>query len=259
MNYINRYSVYGMLGKYATLISDKVWYKDSKKTKIISCDPLYRNDDCENISYFYIDEKPLDKTLFSNISSNKQIIQGIFNQEYFSLKGGKFEHLRQYCRKWDNEISIKTNFENTSAIIEMIKKWEDQHGHSRYRMLMHSSYDKRFFEKTIKEFPENYLVMYFFLKNELIGYSVFDKGNINENGILEFKCLLRKYVPNIGNDICYYIDFSSYRNLWNLIDKKDFVVNMGCSSSGAYKYKTTKFPVYELKDLWFYNKKKVLK
>jgi hypothetical protein len=119
---------------------------------------------------------------------------------------------------------------------------------------MHSSYDKRFFEKTMRDSANNYLVMYFFLENKLIGYSVFDKGNINENGILEFKCLLRKYIPSVGNDICYYIDFSAYRKIWNLYNQ-DFVVNMGCSSSGAYKYKTTKFPVYELKDLWFYNKK----
>jgi hypothetical protein len=253
MNYINKYSVFGMLGKYSTLISDLVWYKDSKKTKIVSCDPKYRNNSCNNISYFYIDNKP-DNKEFCNIKSSKQIIQGIFNQNYFELKGGKFEHLRQYCRKWDDKVEIKLEYSETDKIIDMIKTWESEHGSRRYRMLMHSSYDKRFFEKTMRDSANNYLVMYFFLENKLIGYSVFDKGNINENGILEFKCLLRKYIPSVGNDICYYIDFSAYRKIWNLYNQ-DFVVNMGCSSSGAYKYKTTKFPVYELKDLWFYNKK----
>jgi len=70
------------------------------------------------------------------------------------------------------------------------------HGHSKYRMIMHSSYDKRFFKKSLECISNDVKVIYFMDNEKCVGYKVLEKTpSIREDGLLEFRSLLRKYDP----------------------------------------------------------------
>lgn len=246
MNYVNELSIYGLMNKFCSPDWDnKIIYKTKAKDKIISFDKDYKNENAKQINYMYLDE-PLNTI---KCSKEKQIIQGVFNEEYFKLSGKTYREMRGTRNKWDKKITIKTepDFEKIDDLI--YNKWYLKRGDKLYGYRCHYGYDRAYFSKWYDD--KNLLNLFFYLDNELVGYSVIErKPRKNEKGIDEFVFLLRKIDTSVGRNICEYVDYKTYEYIFNNISK-EFVVNMGCSSGNLFKYKTTKFPVYELSDKFF--------
>lgn len=138
--------------------------------------------------------------------------------------------------------------------MELVKKWEQLHGSKKYRMLMHSSYDKRFFKESYDKVKDNVRVFMFKHGSKLVGYKVMERTpSTNEDGIFEFRSMLRKYDPSYSH-LCLYIDLKAYISLFEEL-RAPFVVNVGASTGGVAKYKTEKFPVYKDEVVWSYKNK----
>jgi len=119
---------------------------------------------------------------------------------------------------------------------------------------MHSSYDKRFFKTSYDQIKDDVYVFMFKHNDKVVGYKIMErKPSINEDGVFEFRSLLRKYDPSYSH-LCLYIDLKAYIYLHEEL-KAPFVVNVGASTGGVAKYKAEKFPVYKIEDVWSYKNK----
>lgn len=256
MNYVNENSIYGLMSKYNTPDWEhKLIYKTKAHDKIVSFDPDYRNEKARQINYMYLD-RPVEGI---KCSKEKQIIQGIFNSDYFELKGSHFRDMRNTRNKFNKIVKIYTgekidSLNLTKEYIEKTNKfiydvWYLKRGDKLYGFLAHYGMDKKFFSDFYNN--EKFIILFFEIDEKLVGYSVIERNpRKNENGIDEFVYLLRKVDVDAGRNICEYVDFKTYEYIFNNISK-EFTVNMGCSTGKLYWYKTTKFPVYELSDKYF--------
>lgn len=251
MNYINEVTQYGCVPSYAIKKEEFVWYKNSKKKQAISFKKDYVPD-CET-SFMYIEEKP------SGIKCDEEIelIQGPFTKEWFELRGQKYRHLKNLRNKFKEiEIRNETTEEEFKALIN---NWEEPYegckkcGYGRYGFLMHSGREKSYYKKYREMLKDKTIQLYFYLNNELIGYSLFSKPRKNEEGILETVYIFGKYKLGISN-LSRYLDYKSYEYLSSLFNDT-FVVNLGCSSGTLLKYKRQTFPIYRETPRYFYKVK----
>ena len=88
--------------------------------------------------------------------------------------------------------------------------------------------------------------MFFYINNELVGYSVV--SGLVENNC--FKYVIRKMEIKNKRNICLYIDYKTFENLYYIYDR-DFYINWGASKGNVLKYKK-KFPVSYEGRVWFY-------
>lgn len=240
-----------MLSKSYTVDTENLLiYKTKDRKKIVSFDPTYKNENAKIIYYQYIDEKPLDK---KGVTKETQIIQGVFNEDYFNLKGAAHKEIRETRNKFNKKLNVSI-YQNTDLndIIELIKKWELDRGWDNYGFIMHSGYDKAFFNKYVDN--PNLLTLVFRDKenNSVVGYSVIEKEpKKNEKGISEYTFLLRKCDTKYSRNVNEYIDYKTYEFLWDK-SHTPFTVNLGCSGNKLKWYKTHKFPIYELTEKYFW-------
>lgn len=258
--YPDEVTVYGMLGANASFIpgsGNLAVYKSSKKTQAISWISDF-DVACNDILYSYMASPPQPKTGCQGAFRETQIVAGVFDQCYFDNPVKKMRK----CMRSISKIASIADECPLDEILDSIKRWERGHGASRYRMQMHSSYDKRFFKRSLSEsawLRERTKIWYFVDKrSRCIGYRVFTKEPTvhtlsSGQEVLEFKSLLRKYDPAISH-LCQFIDFMTYKSLWNEW-RKPFIVNLGCSSGGVKRYKLENFPVASASPRWFYRKK----
>ena len=118
---------------------------------------------------------------------------------------------------------------------------------------MHSGRERTFRKKYLELLKNELIQLYFYLNNELIGYSLFSKPRKNEEGIFETVYIFGKYKLGISN-LSRYLDYKSYEYLSNLFEDT-FVVNLGCSSGNLLKYKRQTFPIYRETPRYFYKVK----
>lgn len=255
MNYADPITVYGMLPAYASLVEGQelVAWKNKKHDRLISFDPKFTSSDTQ-VLYMYIDEEPT-RDQFASIYKCKQLVNGPFDAEFFKFKGEKGRHFREYRNKFGKKLQMRVNFiPALEDAISLISRWEDLQGKRKYRMLMHSSYDKKFFRESLAKIADKVTIFTFWGKEKLVGYKIMTKDPvIHEDGLLEFKSLLRKYDPSYSH-LCLYIDLKAYMWIWEQ-HKKAFVVNVGCSSGGVAAYKHEKFPICSEEIKWFYKSK----
>lgn len=150
MNYVTTVSVYGMLPANSEFVEGykDVIYKNKKHKQVISWNMSYQNESIP-VSYFYIDKLPEDTSKICSISKKQQLVNGIFNEDFFRLSGKCNRHLREYRNFYSKRLTITTSCD-VESVLDIIRRWEMTHGHSKYRMIMHSSYDKRFFKKSLE-------------------------------------------------------------------------------------------------------------
>lgn len=246
MNYVNENSIYGLMNKNCNPDWDnKVIYKNKAKTKIVSFDPNYKNENAKQINYMYLDTPVAD----IKCSKEKQIIQGIYNQDYFELKSKKNRDMRNTRNKFNKIVKIYTDYDLQKVDSFIYDTWFLKRGDQLYGFQCHYGYDRAYFSKWYNN--EKFINLFFEIDNRLVGYSVIERyPKKNEKGVDEFVFLLRKVDVEAGRNICEYVDFKTYEYIFKNISK-EFVVNLGCSSGKLFWYKTTKFPVYELSDKYF--------
>lgn len=245
MNYVNENSIYGLMSKnYTPDWEHKIIYKTKAHDKIISFDPNYKNEDAKQINYMYLD-KPVDGI---KCGKEKQIIQGVFNSDYFELKGSKFRDMRNTRNKFNKTVKIYEDYDLDKVDSFIYDVWYLKRGDKLYGYQCHYGYDRAYFSKW---YNKKFINLFFEIDDKLVGYSVIERTpRKNEKGLDEFVYLLRKVDVNAGRNICEYVDFKTYEYLYENVSK-EFAVNMGCSSGKLFWYKTTKFPVYELTDKYF--------
>lgn len=218
------------------------FYKNKNKTKVTVFNKDY-NSDISEINYYYLPEK------IEGLSSyNSTLLVSEFTSDYFKLAGKENTETRESRNKWNKSIIIEENLRSIDEVITLIDKWDLLSG-KKYRFNRHSGYDRSFFRKYYETEKDNLHSLFFYCEGVLVGYSIISKIRDDEC----FRYIIRKMDISVGRNICLYIDYKTFENLFNIY-KKDFYVNWGASSNKVLKYKK-KFPVFLEKKVWFCKRK----
>lgn len=243
MSYISKYTKLGMLSKWYTF-DDKFIYKTKDKQKIIS----FENIDLpqfKEINYSYIAEKPKD---IKNWYDLTEVISK-FDSNYFENLRSINKDLYQVVKKFDKKIQVTAYPKSIEEVINLIDLWIEQSG-QKYGFNLHAGYDKTFFKKYFEKYKDELLTRFYYLNNQLVGYSICEKEPVNNT----FNYIIRKVDIKAGRSICEYVDFTTFRELYDL-GYKEFLINWGCSSGGVLKYKSKNFPIYSLTPYYFWKVK----
>lgn len=273
MNYINEYSIYGLMNKNSIYKDNISFYKTKDKTKITICkkrqeeiEKLYRE-----VKYMYLDENPKIKGSYklpeiTSLIDNSYSLNNINRQNHKEI----YETIRKYYHK----LNIYTILDKDllDKTLNFIETWKYTQGWN-YGFQEHSSIDKSFFNRFYnKEIDNNAYNIFIFEKdNNIIGYSVIEnKISDFDNNIPKFNYIIRKnlikcsWKDRKSKEICYY-SAEGLRNLTEYIDWYIFnyilektslnqiIIDWGCGNinKGVGWYKTHKWPIYKLENKWF--------
>jgi len=246
-NYINRHTIMGMMSRHYIPFEDFTgFYKSKKRDKVVVFNKDYFEPNCKEINYYYIFEKPEIKI---KSMYNSTLLVSHFDSEFFKLSGKSNTEVRETRNKYNKIITIKNDIKDIEEVIYLIDKWDILSG-QKYNWQRHSGYDRSFFIKYYEKEKDNLISLFFYINDELVGYSVISK--IVEDNC--FKYIIRKMDISIGRNLCLYIDFKTFENLYNIYSR-DFRINWGASSGNVLKYKK-KFPVFSEEKVWFYKIKR---
>ena len=235
-----------MSSRYIPFADFTGFYKNKKRDKVIIFNKDKLVEDCKEINYYYILEKPEIK--IKNMYSSTLLVSH-FNSDFFKLEGKSKTEIRETRNKYNKVITIKKDIDDVDEVVLLIDKWDELSG-GKYGWNRHSGYDRSFFTKYYEEERENLFSLFFYFNDILIGYSIVSK--IQEDNC--FKYIIRKMDNSIGRNICLYIDFKIFENLHNICGN-DFYINWGASSGNVLKYKK-KFPIFSEDKVWFYKIKR---
>lgn len=254
-NYVNKFTILGMTPANGSIEENKI-YKTKKKNKVIVFDKDYIGDEDE-INYAYIEELP-DKKINSFKLTE---VKSLFDNDYFT--NNKHKDIKETVKKYStitnpNYLNVCTEpLMGIDEVLNMIHDWQYTQGW-KYGFNEHAGYDKKFFKEFYEKYKDNLNSLFFYHKNKLIGYSVIEK-NPSEliNNIPEYKYLIRKYVLGYRN-LCKYIDYYTFKYIYDKQMIGKFIVNWGASSGGVLQYKTneTWFPIYLTENRYFWKIKK---
>jgi hypothetical protein len=243
-NYINKHSIMGMMSSNYFPFEDWTgFYKKKDKTKVVVFDSSFCKDFLE-INYYYLPEKIKELKSYSST-----LLVSDFDEVFFKLSGKKYTEIRETRNKLNKEIEIREDISSIDEVISLIDRWDVLSG-KKYRFNRHSGYDRNFFKKYYNEEKDNLYSLFFYLDNILVGYSIVSK--IQDDGC--FRYLIRKNDISVVRNLCLYIDYKTFENLFSKIGKK-FYINWGASSGQVLRYKK-KFPVFIEKKVWFCKRKK---
>lgn len=189
--------------------------------------------DYPTIHYYYIYNKPNIKHYHLT-----QLISHI-TPEFFELSGKKWREIRETRNKFDKIVSIKEY--NQKDVLGLIDVWDKTAG-VKYGFQRRSGRDRNFFNKWFKQEQDKLFARFFYIEDDLIGYSVLHKNN----GCYEY--LIRKTLSEMRNT-CLYVDYKTMEEIHQ--HENDFYVNWGASKGKLLKYKK-KFPVFEERPVYFY-------
>lgn len=222
------------------------------------------------LSFGYLNEEMLKclKDVYKDISnkklSNSKImkltaVQSVFEdaEELFGSKGlaGKqYIELRETRNKFQSKINSgtislycnptkETYLTAIKPLIEsFIKSWDENEG-VKYGWQRHSGYDKSFFteeryENNSDELQTTFLVDN--ISNKLIGYSVISLQALGNSKVYPY--VIRKCNTDYSRNTTKFLDFVSFKGLFETIKESAFAVHWGASSGGVLKYKLSAFP-----------------
>jgi len=237
----------GMMSRHYTPFEDFTgFYKNKIRDKVVIFNKDFLLGDYKEVNYYYILEKPELK--IKNMYSSTLLVSH-FNSDFFKLEGKSKTEIRETRNKYNKVITIKKDIDDVGEVVLLIDRWDELSG-KKYGWQRHSGYDRSFFLKYYEQEKENLFSLFFYINDELVGYSIVSK--IQEDNC--FKYIIRKMDNSIGRNICLYIDFKTFENLYNIYGS-DFYINWGASSGNVLTYKK-KFPVYSEDKVWFYKIKR---
>ena len=258
MNYINKYSIYGLMNKFCEYVTECSFWKNKKHSKKVICNHYVEDNSCNEISYMYLDDPTNVKGEFS-MNQICSVIDDSFLIDNLDRKNHK--EIFETYRKYRNKIVVKSSFEDFNkyyeSLMEMIQKWRYELGY-KYRWQEHAGIDKAFFMRCLNVyFFNNYIINLFFYDETLVGYSVMPKYYVtNEDNLNEVSYVIRKTLDVIDDNIklrniTEYIDWWTFQDFLvrNNLDK--IVINWGCSSGGVEWYKEHKWPLYKKEKKFF--------
>jgi hypothetical protein len=171
----------------------------------------------------------------------------IIDENLMNLHGETFREIRETRNHYDKKITIKHDIDNLDDVIKLINHWTKTRGEI-YGRNCHSGHDKNFFLKFYNNEKDNLWSSFFYLGDNLVGYSIVSK--INNNNCYSY--IIRKNDTSFRN-LCLYIDFKTFHHIYKEIGS--YYINWGASKGGILKYKE-KFPIKLQEDSYFISFKK---
>lgn len=277
MCYINNNSIYGMMNKNCEKINNDNYcsfYKTKNKKKITIFNYVLSEEEEEKydeINYMYMDSKPNIKGSYklSNVLSllESKLFTNLNRKDNKEL----YETYRKFINRGINICEYDfNNIDMKNDILQMIEKWRySDKGGKKYGWQEHAGIDKSFFDRYDKMEQwerDKFQILIFYLFNkettlyDCVGYSVIEREYNLYDKKPKFSYLIRKCLM-IERNITEFIDYITFKSLYekckfDLDGGIDFIVDWGSSGGGVLWYKTHKWKVYEIKDKWFYKKRK---
>ena len=256
-NYITKHTIMGMLSKNYMPFNNWAGYVKNKNEVILFTDS-------DNIISKYLNYPKINLNYIDKLESPKNRIKGYLNSssywltnikskldaDFFKLSGKKFTEMRETQNRYDKIVEVRDDCD-MELVIDFIDKWNEERGKDKYGWQLHSGYDKTFFNKFYKKERSKLYSKFFFINNELVGYSIISKESNNN----EYQYIIRKCDVSYRN-LTLYIDIFSFEEIFNKVG--DFIIDWGASGGGVLKYKK-KFPTYSEDKKWFYKFKRIEK
>jgi hypothetical protein len=151
--------------------------------------------------------------------------------EYFELKGKRHAQMRKYYNRYNknSDVVVKTEPNSIQEVFDLIEKWKKQTDHFRYV----TGYDKNFIKNQVKNYKDCMITLYFYIKGELVAYSIVERCDKNL-----YNFLFRKTTKDHKN-LCNYVDFYTLKYIHDEINEP-FILNFGgdMGDKNLVKYKT---------------------
>lgn len=252
-NYVNNISVYGLMNKncFINNSSEKLsFFKTKNKKNVVFFEMVDDISEYNQVFYMYLDNEP--KNIKGAYSSNQ--ITSILRRELFEdMPGKKYREIRESVNKYKNIIKVNdiTTY-NIDSILSMIEEWRYMNnGGMKYGWQEHAGIDKSIVNRYVNGELKGVLGYSFWYCNKCIGYSIIEKNHSDViDGYNEFKYLTRK-VLNTKRNITEYVDWYTFKTLYDKYKYNNFLINWGCSSGGVHWYKTHKWELYREEKKWF--------
>lgn len=231
------------------------------------------------ISFGYLNQEMLDalnKIFFAHTGKKfpkskimkLTAVQSVFENaiELFGtegLAGKQYIELRETRNKFQSKIksgmmnsyinpSMEIYQSSIKPLIEpFLKAWDEREG-KKYGWQRHSGYDKSFFteeryEKYAKELQTTFLVDP--ILKQLIGYSILSLHTIT--GSKTFPYVIRKCNTAYSRNITKFLDYTSFKSLYETVKEPSFSIHWGASGGGVLKYKLSAFPKTDTEPSYF--------
>ena len=174
---------------------------------------------------------------FTKTKSISTILE--LNSDFFQLNGKKHEKIRRYKNMYSKKIPFKVQTEanSISEIKEFINKWKEIRKDSHFQFT--TGYDFKFFDDTYNTYKDNFISLYFYHEDKMVGFTVLEKVNDSLYNLL-FRKTATAYINS-----CLYVDYYSFDYIYQNNNNKDFFVNLGgdVSDKNLRYYKTNSFNV----------------
>lgn len=230
----------GMMSKSYDVLDDWLGLKKNKSSAISFHADF--NPDFEKVNYAYIYDKPDVKY------SKSTQLTSCFNEEFFKLCGKKHKEIRETKNYYDKRV-ISKEF-NLNDTLKLIDTWDKLSG-EKYNWVRHSGFDRNFFNRFYELEKHNLFSRFFYLGEEMLGYSVLHK---EPEGYYNY--LIRKTNIGLGRNTSLYVDYKTFEEIWK-VEQKEFFTNWGSSKGSLLKYKS-KFSPYEKIPVYFYTVRNIL-
>jgi len=179
---------------------------------------------------------------YISIYKNQRVVLFLYTH-FFTLRGKYCKKIRKIRNLYLGMESLKVFAQprNKSDINEFLCKWKKSGKNPSYRNII--GLDKNFFNRYAFKKNANFLMWFFYIEEELVGYSVIEKVSDNH-----YNHLIRKADRNT-NHLALYMDYYVYKEIFEST-KESFFMNLGDTGGqpNLLKEKTENFPVFRVYD-----------
>jgi hypothetical protein len=225
--------------------------KKKKEIILFSGNEIEKFNNHDMIRIYHITKETVDdlRKRYRVLNPNKSTtIITKLDKEYFLLNGSVNKEKRNVINKYvkNNPISIQSLPNSTQEVKEFLKYWKEKRKVKYNEKMMFTGYDLNFITKYLEMFKDNLITKFYYYQSKLVGMTIIEKVDDNF-----YNLLIRKADPELSQ-LTYYIDFSSFKEIFEKSDKS-VIINLGIDSGdkGIHEYKTKKFPV--CKEIITYN------
>lgn len=236
-------------GHYCLLEDRRAIFKPPKWILIFHTDDYYKYKPlCNYLGIWGLSPDELGRVVedfnsgYYKVRDNKIVVLK-FDPNFFELKGKRNKKIRYFRNYYSrlNNLEIFDKPQNINDIGKFLQKWKSTAKHATYPYII--GIDKNFFRKFAFKNSDKFINRFFYLNDELVGYSVIEKISNTE-----YNHLIRKADRTI-NHMSLYIDLMVYNEIYQTVGTS-FLVNLGESGGqeNLIREKTENFPVHQIYD-----------
>jgi hypothetical protein len=218
--------------------------KHKKEIILFSEKDIEKYEGFENVKVYHVSKEVVDelKNRYKFLSSyNYKSVITELDKEYFQMNGSANKEKRNVINKYIKNIPLEVQSlpNSIDEVKEFLKEWKDKRKHKYNEKMMFTGYDLNFVINYLYLFKENLISKFYYFNSKLVGMTIIEKVNDNFYNLLK-----RKYNPDFSQ-LCYFIDFSSFKEIFENSGKDSIILNLGVDGNdkGIHEYKTKKFPI----------------